>query len=58
MTCEEYIPEWWTAEELTRVQENLSDGDFDVFLRQLKAFHGLQISDVIQDENNLISNID
>lgn len=50
MTCEEYIPEWWTAEELTKVQENLSEADFDIFLKQLRAFHWLQIGEVITDE--------
>lgn len=59
MTCEEYIPEWWTAEELQRVQENLSEADFDIFLRQLKAFHSLQIGDAITDDTDLYrSNID
>ena len=50
MTCEEYIPEWWAAEELTKVQENLSETDFDIFLKQLRAFHWLQIGEVITDE--------
>ena len=58
MTAEEYTIEWWTQEELNKVQENLSAEDFDVFLRQLRAFHGLQIGDVIQDEDDLIGNID
>lgn len=49
MTCEEYIPEWRTAEELTKVQENLSETDFDIFLKQLKAFHWLQIFESFDD---------
>ena len=59
MFCEEYIPEWRTAEELTKVQENLSESDFDIFLRQLKAFHWLQIGDVLSDDDTyLYGNID
>ena len=49
MTCEEYIPEWRTAEELTMVQENLSETDFDIFLKQLKAFHWLQIFEAFDE---------
>ena len=49
MTCEEIKIEWWTDEDLMKVQENLSPTDFQMFLEQLEAFHQLQIVDNFLD---------
>lgn len=49
MTCNEIKLEWFTDEDLMRVQENLSPTDFQTFLKQMSAFHQLQIADDFLD---------
>lgn len=49
MTCEEIKIEWFTDEDLMKVQENLSPTDFQKFLEQMEAFHQLQIVDDFLD---------
>ncbi len=49
MTCEEIKIEWFTDEDLMKVQENLSPADFQTFLKQMRAFHQLQIVDDFLD---------
>ena len=49
MTCEEIKKDWFTDEDLMKVQENLSPADFKMFLEQMRAFHQLQIADDFLD---------
>ena len=49
MTCEEIKIDWFTDEDLMKVQENLSPADFKMFLEQMRAFHQLQIADDFLD---------
>lgn len=49
MTCNEIKIDWFTDEDLMKVQENLSPADFKMFLEQMRAFHQLQIADDFLD---------
>ena len=49
MTCEEIKIDWFTDEDLMKVQENLSPADFQMFLEQMRDFHQLQIADDFLD---------